>query len=295
MFAEVCRRTAEMIVHWMRVGFVHGVMNTDNMSILGLTIDYGPYGWLDNYDPNWTPNTTDASEARYRFSNQPQIAHWNLSRLAMALHPLVEDTQALQTGLELYATTFETSWQAMMANKLGFDCWQADTDADIVSELLELFQSAETDMTLFFRELANIPASSMHPNQCSQGDDQTEDNEIPGSLQAAFYHAEELTPDQVHKTKTWIRRYQHRVATDGSRDVDRKVRMDAVNPKYVFRNYLAQLAIDKADQGDYSMIHELQEVLRTPYTEQIGKDAFAEKRPEWARHRPGCSMLSCSS
>ena len=105
-FAEVCARTARMIVHWMRVGFVHGVMNTDNMSILGLTIDYGPYGWIDNFDPDWTPNTTDAQGRRYRFGQQPQIAYWNLSRLANALVPLFPGVEPLQAGLQRYVDVY---------------------------------------------------------------------------------------------------------------------------------------------------------------------------------------------
>ena len=105
-FGEVCERTAEMIAHWMRVGFVHGVMNTDNMSILGLTIDYGPYGWIDDFDPDWTPNTTDRDRRRYRFGQQPQVAFWNLSRLAGALLPLFDGAEPLQAGLQRYAEAY---------------------------------------------------------------------------------------------------------------------------------------------------------------------------------------------
>ncbi|NND98915.1 MAG: YdiU family protein, partial [Pirellulaceae bacterium] len=109
-FQEVCHTTAEMIVHWMRVGFVHGVMNTDNLSILGLTIDYGPYGWLENYDPGWTPNTTDAQGRRYRYGHQPQIAQWNLMQLANALVPVFDSVDPLQKGLEIYVAEFERGW-----------------------------------------------------------------------------------------------------------------------------------------------------------------------------------------
>ena len=125
-----------MIVHWMRVGFVRGVMNTDNMSILGLTIDYGPYGWLEDYDPNWTPNTTDAAGRRYRFGNQPQIAQWNLTQLANALFPLIEKAEPLQRGMELSARCFEHGWQSMMADKLGLRNFDSETDEDLIGELL---------------------------------------------------------------------------------------------------------------------------------------------------------------
>ena len=123
-FEEVCRRTAEMIVHWMRVGFVHGVMNTDNMSILGLTIDYGPYGWLEDYDPDWTPNTTDAGLHRYCFGNQPQIAHWNLAQLSQAISPLIEQPEPLQQILDSYEKVFERGWQSMMSPKTGAECFR---------------------------------------------------------------------------------------------------------------------------------------------------------------------------
>ncbi|MCK5871557.1 MAG: YdiU family protein, partial [Methylococcales bacterium] len=135
LFAEVCEKTAEMIVHWQRVGFVHGVMNTDNMSILGLTIDYGPYGWLENYDPNWTPNTTDAGEKRYRFSHQPQIAYWNLNQLANTFYPLIDDEALLQQGLERYVMTFNEGWNTMMMTKLGFAVYNDENDKALLTEL----------------------------------------------------------------------------------------------------------------------------------------------------------------
>ncbi|MEE9414122.1 MAG: YdiU family protein, partial [Acidimicrobiales bacterium] len=159
LFAEVARRTATMIVHWLRVGFVHGVMNTDNMSILGLTIDYGPYGWLEDFDPGWTPNTTDASHKRYRYGAQSQIAQWNLMRLANALYPLVEEAEPLQDALDEYSETFRVEWQAMMMAKLGLNEWQGDADAQLVNDLLAVLQLTETDMTIFYRKLADVAIS----------------------------------------------------------------------------------------------------------------------------------------
>jgi uncharacterized protein YdiU (UPF0061 family) len=156
LFEEVCRRTAEMIVHWMRVGFVHGVMNTDNMSILGLTIDYGPYGWLEDYDPNWTPNTTDAGGRRYRFGNQPQVALWNLVQLGNALYPLIDRVEPLQAALETYQQCYLDGWQTMMTSKLGLGEYNASDDEPLIADLLELLQAVETDMTLFFRRLPQV-------------------------------------------------------------------------------------------------------------------------------------------
>ncbi|MGR9043651.1 MAG: protein adenylyltransferase SelO [Gammaproteobacteria bacterium] len=282
-FEEVCRKTAAMIVHWQRVGFVHGVMNTDNMSILGLTIDYGPYGWLENYDPGWTPNTTDASGRRYRFGNQPQIAFWNLAQLANAIYPLIKQAEPLQQALAHYGDSFERGWQTMMAEKLGFKDFIPATDETLVGDLLALLHSAELDMTLFFRRLARIesnPESSNHEQSIAL-------------LLDASYAGQ--TPELQTRLGNWLKRYCERVRQDGTPDAIRWSKMNTVNPKYVLRNYLAQLAIDKAERGDFSMIDDLLELLRRPYDEQPEHEAFAAKRPDWARHRAGCSMLSCSS
>ena len=286
-FAEVCRTTAELMVHWLRVGFVHGVMNTDNLSILGLTIDYGPYGWLEDYDPLWTPNTTDAEGRRYCYGRQPTIAHWNLAQLANALHPLIGDPEPLEQGLTDYSRWFEKGWQATMAAKLGLVAFQAETDTTLTQDLLGLLPAVETDMTLFYRHLADIPAGN--------ADDRIAPAELAAPLMAAFYRPEQLTPTYLEQLGSWLGRYRQRLRHDGLVDAERKQRMHAVNPKYVLRNYLAQLAIDDIGAGDFSLTSELLDVLRHPYDEQPGRERFAEKRPEWARHRPGCSMLSCSS
>jgi len=274
-----------MIVHWQRVGFVHGVMNTDNMSILGLTIDYGPYGWLENFDLNWTPNTTDVEQRRYRFGNQPQIAYWNLGQLANAIYPLIEQVEPLQEALAVYKLTFEQNWQAMMAGKLGLNAFDPATDGELCTELLELLALIETDMTLFYRQLAKIDIN-VGP---------VDYEVILNLLSIAYYVPEQITPEYKSRLTVWLERYLKRLKIDGTADDLRRQRMNAVNPKYVLRNYLAQLAIDKAEQGDFSMINELLELLRHPYDEQPDQEEFATKRPDWARQRAGCSMLSCSS
>jgi len=137
-----------MIVHWQRVGFVHGVMNTDNMSVLGLTIDYGPYGWLEDYNPNWTPNTTDREYRRYRFGNQPDIAMWNLFQLANGLYPLVEEAAPFEAILEEFQILYQNDYTNMMRKKLGFTLVSKD-DHKMITELEELLQISETDMTIF--------------------------------------------------------------------------------------------------------------------------------------------------
>lgn len=287
-YDEVCRRTAEMIIHWMRVGFVHGVMNTDNMSILGLTIDYGPYGWLEDYDPNWTPNTTDAGGRRYRFGHQPQIAHWNLAQLGNAIYPLVEEIEPLQAALDTYVQAFETGWGEMMAQKLGLNAVDSHADGELFTELQKVLQLVETDMTIFYRKLADFAVEV-------ERTEETPVTEWMAPLMEAYYDPTALTDEYQNQSVEWLRSYSARVRRDGTSDAERRNRMNAVNPKYVLRNYLAQLAIDKAEAGDFALVSELLEVLRHPYDEQMGKEEFAAKRPEWARHRAGCSMLSCSS
>lgn len=286
-FEEVCRKTAEMIVHWQRVGFVHGVMNTDNMSILGLTIDYGPYGWLDDYDPHWTPNTTDAGERRYRYSQQPEIAMWNLVQLANAIYPLIEDVESLQNALSVYSAGFNEGWQTMMAQKLGLQTYSAHKDEDLISSLLTLLPEVETDMTIFFRQLADVPV---------EGDETLSDEQLLTPFQSAWYRPESVSREYQSRLVKWMRDYGLRVKLEDEGNGGlRKQRMNAVNPKYVLRNYLSQQAIDKAEQGDFSMIWELLDVLRKPYDDQNDKQSFAVKRPDWARSKPGCSQLSCSS
>ncbi len=282
-FAEICQRTAKLMVEWMRVGFVHGVMNTDNMSILGLTIDYGPYGWLEDYDPTWTPNTTDAMGRRYCYGRQPQIAHWNLAQLANALVPLIGSPLPLEEGLRSYNDHFEQSWQAMMAGKLGLDSFVAATDQPLVESMLRLLPEVETDMTIFFRQLALVPIEAQ------------QEQERLTPLLEAFYQPDQLTEPYLRKLADWLARYTKRVHQDPQTAPERVQRMLRCNPKYVLRNSLAQMAIDKVLAGDYGLVNELLAVLRHPYDEQPGKESFAQKRPEWARHRPGCSMLSCSS
>ena len=276
-FEEVCERTALMISHWMRVGFVHGVMNTDNMSILGLTIDYGPYGWVDNFDPDWTPNTTDAGQRRYRFGHQPQIAQWNLSRLASALLDLFPSPEPLEAALNRYVDVYTESQEAMTAAKFGFKSWRAEDD-ELTGEAMRILRDAEMDMTIFYRALARVDAARPSLDL----------------LDESFYR-EDLRGKNEAALEAWLERYAARVRADAEPADVRVKRMNAVNPKYVLRNYLAQEAIDAAHEGNDAPVIELLEVMRRPYDEQPGRERFARKRPDWARQKAGCSMLSCSS
>jgi uncharacterized protein YdiU (UPF0061 family) len=285
-FEEICRRTAVMVAEWTRVGFVHGVMNTDNMSVLGLTIDYGPYGWLEGFDPGWTPNTTDAQGRRYRYGAQPQIAQWNLSRFAGALLPLIEKT-ALEQGLAVYRDTFERESSRMTAEKLGLAALDREGDEPLLNDMFEMLQHVETDMTLFFRLLAAVPVDGAADNAANAA--------LIEPLRRAFYSDEAFEPTRSARLAGWLRRYIARVRADSLSASERIARMNRANPKYVLRNYLAQLAIDALANGDASIMERLMGVLQHPYDEQPQHDDLAERRPEWARNRPGCSALSCSS
>jgi serine/tyrosine/threonine adenylyltransferase len=288
LFHEVCLRTAAMIVGWMRVGFVHGVMNTDNMSVLGLTIDYGPYGWIDDFDPEWTPNTTDAENRRYRFGQQPQVAAWNLAQLARALVPVVREVAALGTGIDAYVEAYQRGHLEMMAAKLGLQQLRGDVedprgDPALVDELLATLCVTPTDMTIFYRAIAGLPAT---PG--------LDDASLLAAVAPAWYD-ERPAPAAQARMLAWLRRWIARLGEQELPDAQRRAAMNLVNPRYVVRNYMAQLAIDDATAGDYAKLHELHELLRRPYDEQPGREAWAAKRPAWATHAVGCSMLSCSS
>ena len=279
-FQEITNKTLEMIIHWQRVGFVHGVMNTDNMSILGLTIDYGPYGWLEGFDFGWTPNTTDKQHKRYRYGNQPTIGLWNLYQLANALYPLIDETAPLEEILEGYKSNFEKKSQDMMRAKLGL-ILAKETDINLIQSLEDNLQAIETDMTIFFRLL-----SSFKKEQPEKGIE---------LIQNAFYTPEKLVGKVLTDWKHWFASYAKRLEKETISYEERDQHMKTTNPKYVLRNYMAQLAIDNANKGDFLLLEELHQLLKKPYEEQSKFEHWFAKRPEWARHKVGCSMLSCSS
>lgn len=288
-FTSVADQTLDMIVHWLRVGFVHGVMNTDNLSILGLTIDYGPYGWLEGYDPNWTPNTTDRQGKRYRFGYQPNIALWNLFQLANALVPIVTDTgktdtAGMQQVLDQFRDKYLKAYHKMMLDKLGIASAN-ESLTTLIESLEENLQLSETDMTIFFRNLA-------HFNKDSVIDKAGDYLKI---IEKSFYNLEDIQGPILSKWNTWFETYINLLKEEKRDNADRVAHMNQTNPKYVLRNYMAQLAIDKADKGDYSLIDTFYKMLQRPYDEQVAYEEWFAKRPEWARHKVGCSMLSCSS
>ena len=266
---SIADETALMIAHWMRIGFVHGVMNTDNMSIHGITIDYGPYGWLEDFNPDWTPNTTDSGRKRYRFGNQAQIGGWNFARLLESIAPLLDEPIKLNEVLDFYYEVYQNHSNEMWVEKLGLDKFN-NGDDELITELTSLLRSVETDMTIFFRLLSSIKTPEI------------------SHLTYAFYSRENIPKKEWN---IWLNKWWNRVKQNPDQE-----KMKLANPKYVLRNWMAQLAIDAAEGEDYSVAIELYELLRNPYLEQLEyEEKWFRKRPEWARHRVGCSMLSCSS
>ena len=276
MLRQVVRRTAELVAQWQLVGFAHGVMNTDNMSILGLTLDYGPFGFLDAYEPGFVCNHSDRW-GRYAFDRQPAIAHWNLSCLAQAMLPLLAPAGRPDDGeaaaeraralLEEYPAAFERAYRAGLRAKLGLREERAG-DGALADALLRIMAANRVDYTNLFRALGEISATG--PGRDAPARDLFIER-------AAF--------------DSWAARYRDRLHAEGMPDAERRARMNRVNPRYVLRNYLAQQAISAAEEGDFSELHALFNVLSDPYTDHPGQERFAQEPPDWGR----ALAVSCSS
>ncbi|MGV1717931.1 protein adenylyltransferase SelO [Vibrio furnissii] len=268
MFDHIVDRTAKMIAQWQAVGFAHGVMNTDNMSILGQTFDYGPYGFLDDYEPGYICNHSDY-QGRYAFDQQPRVALWNLSALAHALSPLIE-REALEAALSAYETQLNGYFSGLMRDKLGLTT-RLEGDGELFHDLFELLETHHVDYTRFMRQLS---ALDTQPAQ----------------------HVADLCLDR-DAALAWLTRYLNRCALERDEQGqvvsahERCAKMRQVNPKYILRNYLAQIAIDKAEQGDDSEVLRLAQVLKHPFDEQPDAEAYAKLPPEWGKKLE----ISCSS
>ncbi|MBL8913044.1 MAG: YdiU family protein [Archangium sp.] len=282
LLREVAERTARLLAHWQAVGFVHGVMNTDNMSMLGLTIDYGPYGWVDDFDPSWTPNTTDAQQRRYRYGNQPGIGLWNVERLGIALLPLLTNEKAggpagepadvIDDAMQAYQRTYEKEASTRFCSKLALV--PSPGNIELVNSLFTWLAAEETDFTLFFRSLSTLVA------------------ERPTAIPDGVFYAS-VPESHVREGIAWLGRWWDALPKNETQSL--AVKLNATNPKYVLRNYLAQEAIDAAQSGRPEAVMELLDVMRRPFDEQPGREKYAARRPDWARTKAGCSALSCSS
>ena len=278
-FKEVVERTASLMTEWLRVGFVHGVMNTDNMSILGLTIDYGPYSFLDDYDPNFTPNTTDLPGRRYAFGKQPSIAFWNLGRLAGAIAPLLPDTDELVVELEAYEKVFSRKYHTMMGHKLGLDEVRAE-DIELIGHFAGTLAALKPDMTIFYQRLIDLPV-----------DESADERAVVNHFNDSFYR--ELDEHERQALHRLTGAYLERIKRNNCTREASVARMRENNPRFILRNYLLHQAIEELERGENGLFLKLQEAIKDPYASKF--DEFFAKRPEWAGKQAGCSMLSCSS
>lgn len=287
LFREVSERTAKLIAQWMSVGFVHGVMNTDNMSLLGLTIDYGPYGWLDIVDSGWTPNTSDNARRRYAFGNQPNVGAWNLMKLAEALYPLVGEAEGLQDALDNYRVVFQETYTKVRYEKLGLTLPTTEPKNAVVNRLYDIMEHTETDFTVLFRTLSGLSTDDLLQKGSVE--------EHTRVLSNAFYQYETWGASMHQRWSDWLTAYHTALTQDGLSDGERIRNMKQRNPKFVFRNYLAQLAIDDIVAGNTTVLENLHTVLKRPFDEHPEFEQWAGRMPDWARNRAGCSALSCSS
>ncbi len=277
-FKEVVERTAALMVEWMRVGFVHGVMNTDNMSVLGLTIDYGPFSFLDDYDLNFTPNTTDLPGRRYAFGNQAGIARWNLRCLASAIAPLFPETDELIKVLQAYDAVFLKKYHNMMAAKLGLDGVK-EGDTALFGRFEETLSAVKPDMTIFYQLLMELPAGVAG------------EQEVLNHFAGSFYDEPEGTEREAFYSL--IKAYQERISANTCSREEALDKMKKANPRFILRNYLLHQAIEELEKGKDELFVKLQEAIKDPYSKN--HDEFFAKRPSWATKKAGCSMLSCSS
>ncbi|MBC7745573.1 MAG: YdiU family protein, partial [Flavobacterium sp.] len=277
-FAEVVEKTATLIVEWQRVGFVHGVMNTDNMSVLGLTIDYGPFSFIDNYDPDFTPNTTDLPGKRYAFGQQASVAYWNLSCLANAISVIVSDSDQLVEKLKEFEIIYGTKYYTMMAGKIGLDQIN-EADVPLITLFETMMTSVQPDMTIFYQLLVELPM------------DLKGEINIARHFNLSFYH--ELTIEESKTLNTLIQTYQKRIQSNQISREDSLNKMRKSNPRFILRNYLLHLAIEELENGRDDLFIKLQQAMNDPYSKN--HDEFFKIRPEWASQKAGCSMLSCSS
>ncbi|KAB2512710.1 YdiU family protein, partial [Enterobacter hormaechei] len=260
-FRDIVARTAAMIARWQAVGFAHGVMNTDNMSLLGLTFDYGPYGFLDDYQPGYICNHSDY-QGRYRFDNQPAVGLWNLQRLAQSLSPFI-DVDALNDALDSYQEILLREYGVLMRNKLGL-MTQEKGDNALLNGLFAIMVREGSDYTRTFRMLSQTAQQS-----------------------AASPLRDEFIDRQAFDD--WFAVYRTRLQQEQIDDDTRQTRMKAVNPAMVLRNWLAQRAIEQAEQGDYTELHRLHIALRTPFADR--GDDYVSRPPDWGKRLE----VSCSS
>ncbi|PNW71311.1 hypothetical protein CHLRE_16g648900v5 [Chlamydomonas reinhardtii] len=293
LLREACARTGRLVAQWQALGFVHGVLNTDNMSILGLTIDYGPYGFLDVFDPDWTPNLTDASGRRYSYRNQPEAGQFNVVMLGNAL--LAADLLGREAATEAlvgYSEVLSTTYNQLMAAKLGLK----EYDRTLAQELMKMMYTDDADFTNTFRALCDIGSGGGSSSEEGGGAAAEGPQQLPGRLAAALNRGQPLSEERAAAWRQWLQAYQARLRADGTPDAERQAAQRLACPKFIPRQHLLQWAIEAAEQGDYSELEALMEVLERPYDEQPEAPAkYSAPPPPDMEGRPGVCMLSCSS
>jgi uncharacterized protein YdiU (UPF0061 family) len=254
------------MAQWQAVGFMHGVMNTDNMSILGITLDYGPFGFMEAFNPGHICNHTDRG-GRYAYQMQPRIGHWNCYALGQAMLPLIGEVDDTKAALSGYQEAYDRKFGALMHAKLGLASAQ-EADASLIERMFAIMTDSHVDFTLFFRRLGNLRI-----------DDPSKDEPLRDLFidRAAF--------------DDWAVQYRARLRQENSKDLQRQLAMHEQNPKYVLRNYLAQIAIDKAQRKDFSEVQKLAGILSRPFDEQPEHESYAALPPDWASELE----VSCSS
>ena len=266
LLREITVRTAELVAQWQAVGFMHGVLNTDNMSVLGQTLDYGPFGFMEAYDPAHICNHTD-QQGRYSYRMQPRIGEWNCYALGQAMVSLIGSVEETQEALSVYTPSFDSKMAALWNAKLGLRSTELG-DSELVESLLTILARSRVDFSLFFRRLSSLKLDNP-------------------SLDSAV---RDLFLDRS-SFDTWAINYRQRLQRESSVDAERKVAMDKVNPNYVLRNYLAQVAIEKAQEKDFSEIEKLLKLLENPFDDHPDYQSYAELPPDWAAD----IEVSCSS
>lgn len=275
-FHEVVSQTARLLALWQSVGFTHGVCNTDNFSLLSITIDFGPFGFLDKYNPGFVPNTSD-DDGRYSFEKQPDVGHFNMGKLRQALLPLLNKAQQAlsRTVLDKFDEEYKKQFMRLNGKKLGLNLSVDPDDENFVAVLLKMMEDTQADFIMTFRQLGEIPLTELKIGEL---------NEKVWALRTLSKH--KWFP-------AWTRMYSQLLNTQGISDLDRMDSMLSVNPRYILRNWVAQNAIAKAEANDFSYVNKVLQILEKPFTEQpVAEElGFSSPPPYWA----SSLKVSCSS
>ncbi len=284
-YQTVVDATAKLVAKWQDVGFVHGVLNTDNMSVLGETIDYGPFGFMEEFEPGWTPNTTDKHYRRYTYENQPDIGQWNVTKLANALLPFLKDQERLRAIMATYKKSYTQQHYQVFKAKLGFELISLEDFTEFFKQLKPLLVVSKMDHTMFYRLLAGFDVFAFQENRMDDFLERFTDCSYNSSL---------LT-SHLENWSAFLLSYKDLLKKESSNFQKRQKIMLQANPKYIIRNWQLQECINQTSEGNLEMLHDLDEMIRNPFDENPKFEKYFQRRPDWAKKLAGYSMLSCSS